>query len=135
MLTGEIKQIQASLTKHVPAESVGGLLGAIGLLHALSRVFGPIVFNGLYASTVKTFPQAFFVLLAGIFVAALVASFLVKPHCKFWFFFMCDDWDVSADDVVVYMEDDGAGAGEQEREPLVTGDALEDDELAPGLTP
>ncbi|KAK5660333.1 hypothetical protein OQA88_12874 [Cercophora sp. LCS_1] len=109
--------IQASLTKHVPAESVGGLLGAIGLLHALSRVFGPIIFNGLYAQTVKSFPQAFFVLLASIFVAALIASFLVKPH--------------------LYLEEDDTPA---EQEPLagsrtVAEVTLEEDELAPGMTP
>jgi len=72
--------IQAALSKHVPAERVGQLLGGIGLLHSLARVFSPIVFNGLFAATVKTFPQAFFVLLTGVFALCLVASFLVRPH-------------------------------------------------------
>lgn len=75
--------IQAALTKHVPAERVGGLLGAIGLLHSLARVFSPIAFNGLYAATVKFFPQAFFVLLAGLFTASLAMSSLLRPHGKF----------------------------------------------------
>ncbi|KAK3398198.1 major facilitator superfamily domain-containing protein [Sordaria brevicollis] len=80
--------IQASMSKHVPTERVGQLLGAVGLLHALARVFFPIVFNGLYAATVSTFPQAFFVLLCSIFALALVAAFTVRPHV-----FMAEDED------------------------------------------
>lgn len=75
--------IQASISKHVPTERVGQLLGAVGLLHALARVFFPIIFNGLYAATVSTYPQAFFVLLCSIFAVALVASFTVRPHGMF----------------------------------------------------
>ena len=74
--------IQSSITKHVPAERVGSLLGALGLLHALGRVVSPILFNGLYAATVESFPQAFFVLLASIFGLALIASLFVRPHCE-----------------------------------------------------
>ncbi|KAI0890365.1 MFS general substrate transporter [Annulohypoxylon maeteangense] len=72
--------IQSAITKHVPAERVGSLLGAIGLLHALGRVFAPALFNGLYAGTVETFPQAFFVLLASLFGLVVLASFFVRPH-------------------------------------------------------
>ncbi|ORY65191.1 major facilitator superfamily domain-containing protein [Pseudomassariella vexata] len=61
-------------------ERVGSLLGAIGLLHALGRVFSPIMFNGLYAATVDLFPQAFFVLLTSIFGLALMASLFLRPH-------------------------------------------------------
>ncbi|KAF7545121.1 hypothetical protein G7Z17_g9421 [Cylindrodendrum hubeiense] len=71
---------QAIITKHVPAHRVGQLLGAIGMLHALARVLGPILFNGLYAVTVAVFPQAIFVLLAVTFGVALAASFVLKPH-------------------------------------------------------
>ena len=71
--------LQASLSKHVPAERVGQLLGAIGLMHALSRIFGPIIFNGLYAATVKVYPQAFFVLLASVYGVCVLASWLIKP--------------------------------------------------------
>jgi hypothetical protein len=73
---------QAIITKHVPSERVGQVLGAIGMLHALARVLGPLMFNGLYAATVKTFPQAIFVLLAAIFGVALTSAFFVKPHGK-----------------------------------------------------
>ncbi|RSL58020.1 hypothetical protein CEP54_008026 [Fusarium duplospermum] len=71
---------QAIISKHVPSERVGQLLGAIGMLHALARVFGPVLFNGLYAATVGFFPKAIFVLLASIFGIGLLASFLVRPH-------------------------------------------------------
>ncbi|KAL2023037.1 hypothetical protein VTK56DRAFT_3947 [Thermocarpiscus australiensis] len=107
--------IQSALSKHVPADRVGQLLGAIGLLHALSRIISPIVFNGLYAATVETFPQAFFVLLTSLFVLALVASFLVKPN--------------------VYMiEEDGPASSRRSSSARVRQDTLEDDELLPGLS-
>ncbi|GKT59396.1 major facilitator superfamily transporter [Colletotrichum tofieldiae] len=71
--------IQAAITKHVPADQVGQLLGAIGVLHGLSRVLGPIAFNTLYYSTVGVFDQAIFVLLSALFGLALLASFIVRP--------------------------------------------------------
>lgn len=74
--------IQATITKHVPQQRVGHVLGAIGMLHALSRVVGPVIFNGIYAATVGTFPQAFFLVLAGIFGFALCASTLLKSNGK-----------------------------------------------------
>ncbi|KAL7628803.1 hypothetical protein AAE478_000318 [Parahypoxylon ruwenzoriense] len=74
--------VQSSITKHVPAQRVGSLLGAIGLLHSLGRVFAPALFNGLYAGTVETFPQAFFVLLASLFGLAVLGSFFIRPHRK-----------------------------------------------------
>ncbi|KIH90206.1 major facilitator superfamily MFS-1 [Sporothrix brasiliensis 5110] len=72
--------IQSSLTKHVSPDRVGQLLGAIGLLHALSRVFAPMIFNGLYAATVGSYPQAVFVLVTGVFSFVFLLAFLVRPH-------------------------------------------------------
>ncbi|KAI2615662.1 MFS general substrate transporter [Hypoxylon sp. NC1633] len=72
--------IQSAITKHVPAERVGSLLGAIGLLHSLGRVFAPALLNGVYAATVETFPQAFFVLLASLFGLTVLGSFFLRPH-------------------------------------------------------
>ncbi|KAK3990112.1 major facilitator superfamily domain-containing protein [Cladorrhinum sp. PSN332] len=72
--------IQSALSKHVPAERVGQLLGGIGLLHALTRVVAPVLFNGIYAATVKTYPQAVFVLLLTLFGMVLVASLFLRPH-------------------------------------------------------
>ncbi|KAH7221856.1 major facilitator superfamily domain-containing protein [Fusarium oxysporum] len=71
---------QAMITKHVPSERVGQLLGAIGMMHALARVLGPVLFNGVYALTVGRFNQGIFVLLASVFGFALVVSFAIRPH-------------------------------------------------------
>ncbi|KJZ79761.1 hypothetical protein HIM_00475 [Hirsutella minnesotensis 3608] len=70
---------QAVVTKHMPPEQVGQILGAIGMLHALARIVGPVIFNGIYAATVGTYPQATFLALCGLFVVALLSSFTVKP--------------------------------------------------------
>lgn len=72
--------IQAALSKHVPAERVGQLLGGIGLLHSLTRVVAPILFNGIYAATVKIYPQAFFVMLSTLFSMVFIASWFLRPH-------------------------------------------------------
>ncbi|KAK4210404.1 major facilitator superfamily domain-containing protein [Rhypophila decipiens] len=72
--------IQSALSKHVPSESVGQLLGAIGLMHASSRIVFPVIFNALYYATVKIYPQAFFVLLTAIFGVCMLASWLIRPH-------------------------------------------------------
>ncbi|KHN98186.1 Major facilitator superfamily domain, general substrate transporter [Metarhizium album ARSEF 1941] len=70
---------QSVITKHVPHDRVGSVLGAIGMLQALVRVIGPVAFNGLYAATVGSFPQAIFVAIAGLFSFALVCSFIITP--------------------------------------------------------
>ncbi|KAH9985752.1 MFS general substrate transporter [Xylariaceae sp. FL0662B] len=67
--------IASAITKHVPGERVGSLLGATGLLHALGRIFAPTLFNGLYAGTVETFPQ----------VSLLCASFFHHGTLQTWF--------------------------------------------------
>ncbi|KAG6029239.1 hypothetical protein E4U41_000443 [Claviceps citrina] len=71
---------QSVVTKHVPRDRVGRVLGAIGMLQALVRVMGPVVFNGIYAATVATYPQAIFVALTCLFSFALLCTFLVTPH-------------------------------------------------------
>lgn len=45
--------LQSTMTKHVPADRVGQLLGATGLLHALARVVSPLVFNLIYSFSIK----------------------------------------------------------------------------------
>ncbi|CAM1511371.1 Fc.00g088840.m01.CDS01 [Cosmosporella sp. VM-42] len=72
--------IQAVVTKHVPSNRVGQILGAIGMLHALARVLGPLLFNSLYAATVATFPQAIFVALASLYGIGFIASWFIRPH-------------------------------------------------------
>jgi MFS family permease len=75
--------VQAALTKHVPPSRTGQILGAVGMLNALSRVIGPVIFNGLWALTVGSYPQASFVMMASLFALALLFSLAVKPHGKY----------------------------------------------------
>ena len=72
--------ISSALTKHLPADRVGRLLGATALLHALARVGGPSLFNGVYYLSVKTFPRAVFVVLSVLFGGVVVVSWFVRPH-------------------------------------------------------
>jgi MFS family permease len=74
--------IQSSLTKHVPHDRTGQLLGANGLLHALARVVFPTGINMIYANTVGTFPQLVFIILAACFGTAFLCSLFIKPHGK-----------------------------------------------------
>ena len=73
----------AALTKHVPQDKVGQLLGATGLLHAAARVVGPTIFNGIYSATVGSYRQTVFVCLTATFGVAFVCSWFVRPHGKF----------------------------------------------------
>lgn len=75
--------LQAAMTKHVPPEQTGQLLGASGLLHALARVVAPTLFNGIYAATVGSFTQTVFVCLTVTFASAFVISWVIKPHGRF----------------------------------------------------
>ncbi|KAI9752651.1 MAG: hypothetical protein M4579_005545 [Chaenotheca gracillima] len=72
--------IQSSLTKHVPADRTGQLLGATGLLHALARVIAPTIFNLIYSVTVGKFTQTVFVCLTAAFGAAFVFACFIRPH-------------------------------------------------------
>jgi hypothetical protein len=74
--------IQAAITKQIPAERVGAMLGAMGLLHAVSRVFAPVIFDGIYAGTIDIFPQTFLVVLAALLGLSFLASIFVRPHRK-----------------------------------------------------
>ncbi|RYC65805.1 hypothetical protein CHU98_g398 [Xylaria longipes] len=72
--------IQSAITKQIPVERVGAMLGAMGLLHAVSRVIAPIIFDGIYAGTIEKFPQAFVVVLASLFGLSFIASMFIRPH-------------------------------------------------------
>lgn len=74
--------LQSALTKHVPADQTGQLLGASGLLHALARVIAPTVFSAIYAATVGKFTQTVFVCLTATFGLAFVISWFIRPHGK-----------------------------------------------------
>lgn len=70
--------LQAALTKHVPEERTGQLLGATSLLHCLARIVAPAVFSAIFSATAKSFPQAVFVCLGGMFAVAFTVSWLIK---------------------------------------------------------
>ncbi|OQE12352.1 hypothetical protein PENVUL_c001G07867 [Penicillium vulpinum] len=72
--------LQSSLTKHVPHERIGQMLGATGLLHALARVIAPTIFNLIYSLTVATLPETVFVALAAVFGVAFLMSLLIRSH-------------------------------------------------------
>jgi MFS family permease len=74
--------LQSALTKHVPQDKVGQLLGATGLLHALARIVCPTIFNLIYAKTVGTLPQTVFIALASCFVVAFLVSWFIRPNGK-----------------------------------------------------
>jgi MFS family permease len=75
--------VQSALTKHVPHDRVGQLLGATGLLHALARIVFPIFFSQFYIWTVKSLPQAVFGVFTVFFAFAFLVSWGVRPHSKF----------------------------------------------------
>lgn len=70
--------LQSTLTKHIPVDKTGQLLGATALLHSLARVITPTVFNLIYAYTAARFPQTVFVCLGSTFAFALVCSWFLK---------------------------------------------------------
>lgn len=72
--------LQSALTKHVPHDQIGQLLGATGLLHALGRVICPTIFNLIYAQTVGTYPQTVFLVLTACFTLGFTFSWFIRPN-------------------------------------------------------
>lgn len=72
--------LQSALTKHVPLDRTGHLLGATGLLHSLAGILCPTITSVIYAKTVHKFPQTIFVFLSLGFVAAFVMACAIRPH-------------------------------------------------------
>ncbi|KAL8788140.1 MAG: hypothetical protein Q9195_007447 [Heterodermia aff. obscurata] len=95
--------ISSAMTKHVPPDRTGQLLGALGLLHALARVVSPVVFSLIYSSTVGKFTQAVFVCLAATWGLAFFLSWFLTPHVH---------WD-EANATEVYSD-----AGAEEGDPV-----------------
>lgn len=71
--------LQSALTKHVPPDKTGQVLGASGLLHALARVLAPTIFNGIYTWTVDAHPRAVFLCLTATFSCAFMMTWFVRP--------------------------------------------------------
>ena len=72
--------LQSSLTKHIPSDRTGQVLGASGLLHALARIIAPTIFNLIYSKTVGKFTQTVFVCLASVFLVAFAMSWFLRPN-------------------------------------------------------
>jgi len=70
----------SALTKHVPADRTGQLLGGVGLLHALGRIIGPVIFNAIYSATVGKFRQTVFICLTATFGLAFICSLFIRPY-------------------------------------------------------
>lgn len=71
--------LQASLTKAVPAEKTGRMLGALGLLHALARVVAPVVVNTIYSNTVVWFDGFVFLCFGCVLFLGFALSLLLRP--------------------------------------------------------
>lgn len=78
--------IQSALTKHIPRDKTGQLLGASALLRSLARVIFPALVNLIYAATVGTFPQTVFVCLASVFLLSAGCSCFITPHSEYFLF-------------------------------------------------
>lgn len=70
----------SGLTKTIPKEHVGQLLGAVALAHGAARVIAPTIMNLLFSFTAGTFPQAVFVFCASVNVALFVVSLFLKTN-------------------------------------------------------
>ena len=74
--------LAAALTKHVPPDQTGKILGAVGLLHAIARVVAPTVTSSIFAKTVGTHTQIVFIFLSALFGLAFILSLLIRPYSK-----------------------------------------------------
>ncbi|KAI5811264.1 tetracycline-efflux transporter-like protein [Peziza echinospora] len=74
--------VRSALTKHIPRDKTGQLLGASALLHSLARVIFPTAFGLVYAATVGTFPTTVFACLSSVFLVVAALSWFVVPHVK-----------------------------------------------------
>lgn len=71
--------MQSSLTKHVPPDKTGQLLGASAMLHSLARVVAPLVFSTIFYATVGHYNQAVFLCLCLTFAFAWLLTFFLRP--------------------------------------------------------
>lgn len=63
----------------------GSLMGALSVLQIIfAQVAGPILFNTVYASTVDTYPEAFFVVGAVVFSLTLMGLLFVRVRRPNW---------------------------------------------------
>jgi MFS family permease len=72
--------LQSALTTHVAADKTGELLGAISLLHALSRIAAPAALNLVYSLTIGKASSAVFWCLAAVFGGAWAAAWGIRAR-------------------------------------------------------
>jgi MFS family permease len=72
--------LQSALTTHVAADKTGELLGAISLLHALSRIAAPAALHLVYSLTIGKTSSAVFWCLAAIFGGAWAAAWGIRAR-------------------------------------------------------
>ncbi|KAK9387864.1 major facilitator superfamily domain-containing protein [Lipomyces mesembrius] len=72
----------STLTKHVPSDKVGAILGSVAWLQSIWTLFTPILFSSIYAYTVGVYTQAAFVTIIVFYFLALVISFFVSVHLE-----------------------------------------------------
>lgn len=119
--------LQSSLTKHVPPDRTGQLLGAMGLLHALARVVAPTIFNLIYSLTVGKFTQTVFVCLASVFGLTFVLSWFIRPHGTYTLLFPPPEVVMVSDMDIVYLDSFSVPS-----RPTESSDPLHDQEDALG---
>lgn len=71
--------VQSSLTKHIPADQTGLLLGTTGLLYGFMRIVAPILLNAVYAATTASAPQTVFVCLGVVCSVMATFAMFVRP--------------------------------------------------------
>lgn len=69
---------QLLMTTYVDTEKVGELLGAVSLLHALSRCLIPATIQFVYSMTIRHAPGAVFWVLSGIFTGTFLLSLQIR---------------------------------------------------------
>jgi len=72
--------LQSALTTHVASDKTGELLGAISLLHALSRIAVPAALHLVYSLTIGKASSAVFWCLAAVFGGAWMASWGIRSR-------------------------------------------------------
>ncbi|KAJ8098309.1 major facilitator superfamily domain-containing protein [Lipomyces tetrasporus] len=110
--------IHAAITKHVPKESTGAVLGALSLMNSLSGIVAPIIFSNIYASTVASNPKVTFFAAILIFAVACVLSLFITEHLGGSLFDSGDGLD---------MDDRRQSGNEQRSVELETENALDTD--------
>ena len=74
--------LSSAIVAHVSPDQTGQVLGAMGLLHALTRVIAPMLYNMIYSLTVGKFTPAVFLCLAFLFLVAFILSWFLRPLGK-----------------------------------------------------